>query len=90
MSSSLDPKIIKKVSDRVYKQFPEVVGVKPNIRKQTSGQRSKQNGKSAKDIYNFLLTFRRKVDLGNGKKMDRRVRVVVDTRGKILKMTTSR
>jgi hypothetical protein len=90
MSSSLDPKILKKVSDRVYKHFPEVSGVKPNVRKQTSGQKSKQSGRSAKDIYNFLLIFRGKVDLGKGKKMDRRVRVVVDNRGKIIKMTTSR
>lgn len=90
MSSSLDPKIIKKVSDHVYKRFPEVSGVKPKIRKQTSSQRSNKNGKSAKNIYNFLLIFRGRVDLGNGKKMDRRVRVVVDDRGKILKMTTSR
>lgn len=90
MSNSLDPKIIKSVSDRVYKRFPEVSGAKPNIRKQTSGQKSKQSGRSANPIYNYLLIFKGKVDLGNGKKMDRRVRVVVDNKGKIIKMTTSR
>lgn len=90
MSPSLDPKTLKKVSDQVYKRFPEVSGVKPSIRKQTGSQKSKQTGNSGTNISNFLLTFRGKVDLGNGKKMDRWVRVVVDNRGKIIKMTTSR
>lgn len=90
MSSSLDPKILNKVSERVYQRFPEVSGVKPNIRKQAGGQKSNQRGRSVTDLQNFLLTFRGKVDLGNGKKLDRWVRVVVDNRGKIIKMTTSR
>lgn len=90
MSSSLDPKIVNKVSKHVYQQFPEVAGVKPNIRKQTGGKKTNQSRRSTMEISNYLLTFRGKIDLGNGKKMDRWVRVVIDNRGKIIKMSTSR
>jgi hypothetical protein len=88
MSTLLNPKIIKNISDQVYRRFPEVAGVKPTIKKQPGGKN--KSGKSENGSFHILLTFRGSVDVGDGKRMVRLVRVVVDNRGDILKMTTSR
>jgi hypothetical protein len=86
MSIPLDPKIIRDVSKQVYKRFPEVNGVRPTIKKRQGEGKILAGDKSS----NFLLTFHGTVDVGDGKKMERWVRVVVNIRGNILKMTTSR
>lgn len=90
MSTSLDSKIIKNVSDRVYQRFPEVSGTKPSIKKQNERKKPNRSDSSVKDVNSYLLTYKGSVLLGNGKKMNRWVRVVVDNKGKILKITTSR
>jgi hypothetical protein len=90
MSTSLDPKIIRNISEKVYKRFPEVTGVNPTIRKQAVGKTNSESKNEVKVTPSYLLTYRGSVDIGNGKKMERFVRVVVNGSGKILKMTTSR
>lgn len=90
MSNSLDPKIIKKVSEQVYRRFPEIAGAKPSIKNQPAGKNKKYTAKNEDGFTNYLLTYRGSVNVGEGKKMGRWVRVVVDNRGAILKMTTSR
>lgn len=90
MSTSLDTKIIKNVSEKVYKRFPEVSGANPSIRKQAAGKNNPESENTGHNTANFLLIYRGSVEVGNGKKLERLVRVVVNNRGKILKMTTSR
>jgi hypothetical protein len=90
MSTVLDPKIIQKVSEQIYKRFPEVMGARPNIKKQPGRKNTTDREKSTNGSINFLLTYHGSVEVSEGRKMERWVRVVVNDRGKILKMTTSR
>lgn len=80
----MDPKLIKNISAKIYKQFPEMVGVQPKARKQQS------SGNNRPVTPTYLLTYQIKVSLPTGKSLPRYVRVVVDDRGSILKVTTSR
>jgi hypothetical protein len=83
----MDPKLVQSISNRVYKKFPEIAGKKPQVRKQrTNGSLAK----SAKPSANYLLTFRGIGKGPGGRKIPRLVRVVANTRGKILKISTSR
>ena len=72
--------VITKVQKQVSKQFPEMAGSKPTVKQQSSREGHEQ----------FLLTFKGKADLPGGRKINRVVRVVVDERGHILKMSTSK
>jgi hypothetical protein len=72
---------ISNVRNEVSKQFPEMAGVKPTIRKQETGKHGEEH---------YLLTFKGKADLPGGRKIHRVVRVVADERGRILKLSTSK
>jgi hypothetical protein len=72
----MDDKSLQQVCNSVYRQFPEVRGVKPSV--------SSLLGEK------FLLIFRGKGETPDGKKISRIVRVTASEAGKILKMTTSR
>jgi hypothetical protein len=63
------------ICKQIYRQFPEVNGVKPSVKPQGS---------------NYLLVFHGSANMGGGKKIERTVRVVSDGSGKISKVTTSR
>jgi hypothetical protein len=80
--TDMDTKLIKNISEQVYRRFPEVTGNKPKVRLQP------KTGNAAKATY--LLTFSGKAIIANGKSIPRYVRVVADENGKIIKMTTSR
>jgi hypothetical protein len=83
----MDPKTIQKISSQVYRQFPEVEGVKPKVRQRPpSVKPASKNGSSE----TFLLTFQGSASLGSGKSIPRLVRVVATSQGKILKISTSR
>lgn len=71
----MDAQTLEKISEQVYKRFPEVAGKKPSI--QTQGE-------------NILLVFKGSATTADGKRIDRAVRVVATEQGKIVKMTTSR
>jgi hypothetical protein len=72
---------IEKVKREVARQFPEMTGIKPSVRKQ--GSKKNQDDQ-------YLLTFKGTVELPGGKKMSRIVRVVADERGHVVKMSTSK
>jgi hypothetical protein len=83
----MDPKTLQKISNQVYRQFPEVAGVQPKVRQRPSaGKPASTNGSSE----TYLLTFQGKASLGSGKSMPRLVRVVATSQGKIIKISTSR
>lgn len=73
----MDAQILDKVSEQVYRKFPEVAGSKPKVQSQG-------------DTENVLITYHGTVTTADGKKMPRTVRVVASPSGKIIKMTTSR
>jgi hypothetical protein len=63
------------ICKQIYRQFPEVNGVKPSVKPQGNG---------------YLLVFHGSAGMGGGKKIERTVRVVAEESGKISKVTTSR
>ena len=79
----MDPKILKSVSAQIYRQFPEMAGVQPKARLQAASA-------SRPESQTYLITFNTQVRLGTGQSMPRWVRVVVNEKGKVLKITTSR
>jgi hypothetical protein len=78
----VDNELINSISNKIYRQFPDVKGVKPKVQTQRF-----EGGKSSNT---YTLSFNTKVKTSNNKSMPYTVRVVVDERGKILKTTTSR
>jgi hypothetical protein len=77
----MDKKLVEKISKKVYARFPEVKGKKPKIK--TSKTVSSDQG-------NYILTYNAMVKGIRGKSIPRHVRVVANTKGKIIKMSTSR
>ncbi len=78
----MENKTIQRVSTQVYKQFPEVKGVQPKIRRQPQSRQAPDGS--------FLLTYTTHVPLPNGKELPRSIRVVADETGKIIKISTSK
>jgi len=77
----MDPKLIEKISRKVFTQFPELKGSKPKI---------KQSKSLSSQPSNYVLTYNIISKDIQGHKIPRHVRVVADSKGKILKMSTSR
>lgn len=71
----MESNVVEHVSQAVYRQFPELRGVRPSVRK--SGDQ-------------YLLIFSGKVKTADGKTMNRIVRVTASETGNILKLSTSR
>jgi hypothetical protein len=72
----MDKQTIDKICSQVYRQFPEVRGVKPKIKNYSGTSK--------------LLIFNGKVKTADGKSLPRIVRVVVGNNGSIEKITTTR
>ncbi len=80
----MDAKIIKTISNQVYRQFPELSGIQPKVRQQVAKSAIPSAGPT------FLLTYNTKVEIGNGASLSRLVRVTATPQGSILKITTSK
>lgn len=81
----MNNKVVKTISDRVYKRFPEVSGASPKVKT--------HNGPQAKKAFSsptYLLTYQGKGKGPGGKSISHQIRVVANADGKILKMSTSR
>jgi hypothetical protein len=63
------------VQRQVTRQFPEMSGVAPKVKRQDEG---------------YLVTFRGRVALPGGGSMARIVHAVVDERGRIVRLSTSK
>lgn len=79
----MDAKMIMAISNQVSRKFPEVRGVKPNVKKRA-------HSKSVSAVETYLLVFKGEGKNPSGKIIPRSVRVVVNGKGKIIKMTTSK
>jgi hypothetical protein len=71
----MEPSAIDRVCQSVYRQFPELKGVRPSVRE--SGM-------------TFLLIFSGKVKTADGKTLPRTVRATANEQGNIVKLSTSR
>ena len=71
--------LIRTISRKVIQRFPEMRNVRPNVKREhtNSGLR-------------FRLTYKAKVEIPGGRSMKRVVHVLVDERGKVLRMSTSK
>ncbi len=85
----MDPKVIKAISAQIYKQFPEVAGVQPKIRRQPGTGAAGKARSNAPKIPTFLLTYFTTVPGPGGKSFPRWVRVTSDAAGRIVKISTS-
>ncbi len=88
MGEMMDTNILKSVITQIHKRFPEFAGVQPKVRKQDAPQ-----PKALLSAPTYLLTFHNvaRAESSAGKKtLPRWVRVVVNEKGKVLKVTTSR
>ena len=81
----MDSKLIKTISNQVYKRFPELSGSRPQVRRQ-----NQPGARSAPASPTYLLIYKGSAKTANGKSIPRPVRVTANTQGKILKITTSR
>lgn len=72
---------IKKVSNDVYRRFPQLSGVKPEVKKHNA---------SAKNGETYLLIFTNRDTKSPDVPITTYVRVVVNESGLILKISTSR
>ena len=84
----MEANLLRSITTQIHRRFPEFAGVQPKVRQQDSPQ-----PKSAAAPTTYLLTFKStaQADSQKGLKiLPRLMRVVVDGRGKILKITTSR
>lgn len=79
----MNTNILKRISTQVYKQFPELEGIRPKVQSQSMP-------KAMGEQMNYLIIYKGIVKTTAGKSVQRIVRVVVTSQGKILKMTTSR
>ena len=80
----IEKRIVDRVSRKIYQQFPEMSGVSPSIRQPSISKDNQERAVSA-----YLLTYQVSVSLPGGKSMPRWVRVMVNTDGNILKISTS-
>jgi len=84
----MNPKVLKQVTALIHKRYPEFAGIQPKVKAQKATQ-----PKSLPAEPTYVLTFKRldKIStIANPKTISRLMRVVVNARGKIIKVTTSR
>ena len=72
-------KTIDKISNEVYRKYPDLKGVKPKV--------TPREGVKSSDT---LLVYQKKVSGPGGKSINRFVRAVADESGKIKKISTSK
>ena len=77
----MDERTIENISKQVGKRFPEITSKNPTVKTQKSGK-----GEEAR----YVLTYKGRTQLPNGREMKQVVRVVADGSGRILKMSASK
>jgi len=80
----MDKEIVTSINKEVYRRFPELNGKAPKIRSQNT------RSKNARSLPTYLFVYSGTVRISENKTMPRLVRVIVNEKGKILKISTSR
>ncbi len=81
----MDKKSIAKVNKSVYKKFPEMHGAAPRVEDNLQAQ-----AKSVNTAKTYRLTYHLVATHASGHRIPRQVRVVANTKGQILRISTSR
>ena len=81
----MDREIIRVVNKEVYRRFPEMVGKEPKVRSQRASQNNAENS-----VKTYLLVYSNSVQVLAGNTLHRYIRVTINEKGKILKISTSR
>ncbi len=76
----MNAEAMSRVNQKVIRQFPEMAGVDPQVRSQKTPDSHQQ----------FLLTYQGSADLPGGRTLKRIVRVVADSAGRVIRISTSR
>jgi len=84
-NSALSADVIKSVTNQIHKKYPEFAGVTPKIRRQPLPK-----GNQNSDQPFFIFTFNSSAHASDQTAIPRSIRVTVNERGKIMKVTTSR
>lgn len=72
----MEDKALHQVCQAVYRQFPDLKGVRPSVKAQSGDH--------------FQLIFKGSAKTEDGKALSRTVRVTASDSGKIIKLSTSR
>jgi hypothetical protein len=80
----LDQKYIARAKKAAREAFPEMAGVEPSV------STRKTHGKGGIGMPLHVLTFQKSVSLPDGGHMARVVRVTMDGRGEIVKLSSSK
>jgi len=86
----MEPNLLKTIIAQIHRRYPEFAHSQPRVRLQKAPQ---TQSKSSNVEPTYLLTFHSKASTGSdskGKTLPRWMRVVVNQKGKIVKVTTSR
>jgi hypothetical protein len=81
----LTPQAIKTITKYIYERFPDIAGSKPRVQ-----QRPVSKSKSALPEGTYLVTFQKTAHSLQGTAIPRSVRVIVNQKGEILRVSTSR
>jgi hypothetical protein len=81
----MDAKLLKSITTQIYRRFPEVSGSQPKVSPQSTPQ-----AKSGSSEITYLITYRGQVKSPDGKTIPRIVRVTANSKGQVLKVSTSR
>ncbi len=86
----MDDQLIDTICRQVERQFPEMKGVKPRVRVQEPPVgKTGRNNQSHNTQPVYQLTFDQKITTADGNRLQRRVRILANSLGTILKITTS-
>lgn len=83
--AKLTPEAMERVRQAILEQCPDLEGIEPKVDIKTPAA----GGREAPDTL-FVLTFRQQVELEDGSRMTRIVRVTADGEGQVIKLTVSR
>jgi len=75
-NSAMNQQLLANLCSQIYRRFPEVSGSRPKVQSRPGDQ--------------FLLIFHGSAQAPDGHVLQRTVRVVADSEGKIIKVSTSR
>jgi hypothetical protein len=85
----MDPKLLQTLSQEIYHRFPELSGRRPRVQAVKPVQNRSTGISTPKDA-KYLLVYSGRAATSTGKLMPFIVRVVVNEKGKILKISSSR
>ncbi len=89
MIDSKTSALIQNISQEIYRRFPDLRGRSPRVQLSRPGGKPRPGLRLFRRPDTFLLVYQGQKTTSTGKLLPYAVRVVVDAKGKILKITMS-